>query len=772
MNKAQSNLWFLLAVVFAICLTVFALSYIVTEPWHIIPNIGGDGAKNMFTYLYHSIYGKGYWFEGMNYPYGEHIVYTDGQPLLSVLFASMGNISVSAAFTICWALLGIGYVLAIIYVYKTLIYFGLKPLPAILYSGLIGIMTPQMVCLNGHYALGYPCIIPMVFYWTIRYHDRPKISYCIRLFILGIITSFLHMYYAAMLLVWMASYTVGYFIFNKNVWPQKIRHVVPLLVSAACVTAIVGITLKLSDPVKDRPVTPLSLPESYAHIKQITSSTFSPLWRWTDHLSETWQASKGGEGFCYPGAIILAAIILFAIYSLFKRRSKSEQSVHAISTGFPPVFLFMALGILAFSMGIPFIWHMHWLMNYFSFFKQFRALGRFAWIFYYIICIYGTVVIYTLYSHLINTGKRIRGYALLAISMIIWSTEASGYIKWTRNTAKQAVYNYDLIFATHEQSWTSFLNEHHLTKDDFQAILTLKFFHIGSEKLWVGDGAWTITLSARAALQLHLPIVDVMMSRTSWEETREQVRIAAGPYSDKPLLRDAKSTKPFLMLRFEEDSLDADQKYLLSTADYIGHYLQCDVYALHPDKLAAFDKKYHDEVAALLPGINTGDTCVRGAGSWYVQHYDGEKTEVHLFGAGSVKAIKNNDSAITVIPIKIAGDSELYEMSTWFLLGNENHRSPSMELEMLDSSGNKVGKVDMNTKWSVDNYKEWYRANVYFYIKSNCKAIRYMLYNTPNPSYLYMDEMMLRPADALIISKTPDGSVMVNNHLFNGEKKR
>ena len=770
-NKTQRYLWLLIAVIFAVCLTVFTLSRIVTEPWHILPDIGGDGAKNNFTYLYHSVFGKGYWFDGMNYPYGEHIVYTDGQPLLSVFFAKTGNVSVATALTVCWTLLGIAFVLAIVYIYKTLVHFRIPHLPALLFAGLIGVMTPQILCLTGHYALGYPCIIPMLFYWNIRYFDTGKPAYCIYIFLLGITVSFLHMYYAGMMLVWMAAYTAGYFIFIKNTASVKLKHVAPLLGSVAGISLIVAMTLKLTDPVKDRPITPLSLPESYAHIKQIITSAQSPIWKWTEQMKLIWQASKGGEGFCYPGAVIIAVVSLFFAYLVTRRLAKKKPVVAVSSDAFSPIWPFMALSVLAFSMGIPFIWHMHWLMNYFSFFKQFRALGRFSWIFYYIITVYGVVIIYTLFYHLQASGKKALGYALLIGSFGLWGYEASGYIKMSRKMSLQAIYNYDLMYSTHEQSWTSFLNEHHLTKDDFQGILALKFFHIGSEKLWVGDGSWTITLASRAALQLHLPIVDVMMSRTSWGETKKQVRIGGGPYSDKPLLRDIKSTKPFLLMYFEEDSLDLDQKYLLTTSDFIGHYSQCYVYVCNPEKLAASDKKYRDEINATLPYMHTGDTCIGTTGSWYVNHCDNQKTADHLFGVGASPAIKGNDSVIATIPVKTAGDSQLYEFSAWFLLGSKDFASPELYIDMLDDAGRLIGKTDINTKQSVDNYDMWFRANGYFYIKKNCAAIRCRLVNTPNPSYIAMDEMMLRPANATVISRSAEGRVMVNNHLFNTAKQ-
>ena len=57
MTKIKEKIWFLIAVIFAICLTIYVLSDIVTQPWHVLPGFGGDAVKNDFSYLYQSIYG-------------------------------------------------------------------------------------------------------------------------------------------------------------------------------------------------------------------------------------------------------------------------------------------------------------------------------------------------------------------------------------------------------------------------------------------------------------------------------------------------------------------------------------------------------------------------------------------------------------------------------------------------------------------------------------------------------------------------------------------
>ncbi len=771
MNTMQKNLWLVATIVFAACMTVATLSYIVTEPWHVLPDIGGDGAKNNFTYLYHALFGKGYWFDGMNYPYGEHIVFTDGQPLLSVFFATTGNTDMGTALTTCWWLLGFSYILSIVYIYKTLTGFKVAPFAAMIFAGLIGVCTPQLMCIRGHYALAYTCVVPMIFYWNVQYHSSGKLRYCLWFFITGCIVSFLHPYYAAMMLVWAAAYAAGYFLFTMTAIRAKVLHSAPLMGSVIGVLLVIAIVMKLTDPATDRPVTPFNPMEANTHIKQIVTSGYSPIWKAAERAGMIWKASDGGEGFTYLGLVPIGAILLFWGLLALKKMKKWDAGVQIGTTGFSPIWLFVAFSVLALSMGIPFIWNMKWLMNYISFFKQFRALGRFSWIFYYVATIYGVVVLYSIHRRIVAAGKPTYGFAMLTLALAVWSIEASGYMAMSRQVSREGAYNFDLMISKHEQKWASWLSEQQYSATDFQAILVLKLYHIGSEKLWVGDGAWSNTLATRAGLQLHLPLVDVMMSRTSWSQTKKQVKIAGGPYADKPMLRELPNRKPFLLLRFNEDSLDADQSYLLSVSKPIGHFSQCDVYCCYPDSIVASDNRHAAEILSILPYLSTGDTCIRGSGTWSAQHYDKHTTTPALWGQGAAPHIQKDDSVIASVPVQAAGDSQLYELSAWFLLGDKDPKSPYVDISLIDGKGNQIRQEIMNTKLSVDNYEMWFRASSYFYIPHNCKTLKLTLVNTPNPAYLAMDEFLLRPAGSVIVSKSANGSILVNNHQFKNRDK-
>ena len=768
MPKANSKIWLLITFLFAAGIVVLTFPKVFTAHGHIIPGMGGDSGKNVFAYLYHIFYDKGFWFTGMNYPYGEQIVYTDGQPLLSVSLSYLAYITPGQALSVMWSLIMTSYVIAIVYVYKTLVHFSVRPLIAMLFASLIIILSPQLYRTLGHFGLSYACVVPMLFYWTLKYDAQPKWKYPVYILILGLLANFLHPYFSAVILVWVGFYAVGYFIFNHSPVRQKLKHLAPLFISIAVLFTTIGIVMKVTDPITDRPITPYGLTAYCAHGDHIFTSYYSPVWRLIEGDSEKLRESSGQEGFTYLGLAVLAAVIFSIIKFVIDRKRKLPVTAAGQVYSFPPVMLFVAFASLLFAMGVPFVWHMEWIVNYLSFLRQFRTLGRFTWIFYYIITVYGAVVIYRSYAGLLLKGKTTSAYSLLLAALCIWGIEASGYIKSEHSSLADSANNYDQVYGPKRQDWPQFLAQHHYSPSDFQAILLLRYFHVGSDKLWLGRDMSQneIATGLISCLQLHLPMIDAMMARSSWSITEKQVKIAGGPFAQKPMLNELPNEKAFLLLNLNGDELDDDQGYLLKSSDLIGTFGDAHVYACYPARIQAMDKHYTDSVRAMLPYLKVGDTCIACTGSWYINHFDSIPIRPPFFSKGAQPQIKDFETVITTIPVKPASDNQPYEFSCWFLLGDENYRSPFFKLDLLDDKGNTIRTEDVLTKESTDNRGLWFRSLLFFTIPSKCTAIRCRLRNEPDNTYKVMDEMQLRPIGALIISKSAEGSVMVNNHLL------
>jgi hypothetical protein len=764
MNRRQRNIWFVVTVAFAVCLSWAMFKYFFTYPGHCVGELGTDGSKNTFTYLYECMHGNGVWFAGMNYPYGEHIVYTDGQPLISVPFAYFHHLTASQALAVDWWLIILGYIISVCVLFRILIRYRVRPISALLFAGLITVCTPQILRIQGHYALAFVCIIPLTFYWFMRYHDTLRIKYPVFVFIAGVCFSFIHLYYMAMILIWVLGYTAGVLLGVRGNILDKLRKLSPIWVSIVAVFGVVSIIMKLTDPIKDRPLSPYnSFFDTCTHLRQIVSFANSPLWQFAQYKHWVNNPSTGGEGFVYAGVVVLLTLFISVIVLIVRKARR--QPVLQSPDSFSPVWLVCAAVALCIGMGIPFIWRPDW-MEHFAAFRQFRSLGRFSWIYYNIAGVYAAVVIDRLSAGLMYNKKRFAGVALLVLVCCVWGTEAGGYMYYSRYRSEYAMYNYSMVFSEGEQGWDAFLNEHHYQKEDLQAILAVPFYHVGTEKLWVAENEWLGTLTTKAALQLGLPIVDVLMSRSSWAEAMKQVRIAGGPFTDKPLLRDIHSKKPFLLLYFNEDSLvtDPDQRYLFEASDKIGFHGQCMAYAFYPERLVANDARCADSVRRILPYVHQTDTCINGGGGWFVDHFDNGSGG--FIGSGAKSCINTSRAEVASIPVDPLYEGQRFEFSTWFLLDRKDYKSPDMVLRAYDSAGRLTDTIYIHTSKSVDNSGMWFRMSKYFRISKEARSIKCILINDVGDSYLKMDEMMLRPADALILSRSPNGDVMADNHIF------
>lgn len=777
MNKLSERSWLLISVVFAIALTTLALSGIVTQPWHVIPELGADGGKNIFTYLYHVLYDKGLHFSGMNYPYGEHIVFTDAQPVLSVPLSYMkGCVTIPVALTIMWWFIALSYVLSVIYCYKILRSFKVTPLLAILFAGLITICSPQVLRLSAHYALSFCCVLPMTFYWTIRYRETTALKYCLYISLLGCFTTFLHPYFSAVILVWACFYALGSVVTRSGTLVQRLKHVA-LMVGAAVLPLIVfGLFMKATDTVTDRPAVPYGVLDHVTHIKDIFSSCYSPFWSVVRHHSSFTRISSGGEGYTYIGIAAIMVILSASVTWLILRlRSRAVPAYN-----FPAIWLILAFMGLLLGGGAPFTWGMSWLLDYASALRQFRTLGRFSWIFYYIITVYSVVIIHYWYRHFSAIGKRSLACGILAVSLAVWISEAVGYTRHTHRTVLYAYNNYDEFVSKNEKNWPQFLADKHYTAGNFQAIAVLPFFATGTEKLWLSSdeniSAWSVAMGIKAGMQLHLPMMDAMMSRSSWGQAFRQVKIAGGPYTDKPVLRDLDRSKLLLVLHTDGATLTPDQAYLLAHAHSLGHFLHCTAYALDINDLLRADSIVHADAVQIAGRLTPGaDTCINNAGPWFSAHYDDHNYNETPFGAGAVPYAASMGSVICNVPITPAHDRQRYEFSCWFHVPSTDYRSPKNLIELFDSSSNIIDSIDASSIESTDNIyipatvgskgNLWLRCNAWFYVPANTRHIRCRMLNFAEQPFMALDELMIRPAEATIISRN-----MVNNHLLNNKQ--
>ena len=84
MKTTKNQLPLLLLLGILLVMVGFFYRQPLLEPNQTFMGGGFDGLKNYYTPWYHAKYDSTYThFQGMNYPYGDHVVFADAQPLLS-----------------------------------------------------------------------------------------------------------------------------------------------------------------------------------------------------------------------------------------------------------------------------------------------------------------------------------------------------------------------------------------------------------------------------------------------------------------------------------------------------------------------------------------------------------------------------------------------------------------------------------------------------------------------------------------------------------------
>lgn len=782
MNRLTKILYFILMLVVAALVTTYVLQIVVTQPGKIILEMGGDSMKNYYSFIQHAMFGEGFKFSGMNYPYGENIIYADGQPLLSILLQKVGISTPESALIVIHITMAIGMFLCIVYNYKILRHYKVHSLVAMLTASLIAIMSPQIFRVLGHFGLSYMCMVPMMFYWSIKYNDKGSLLYIFFIIIAGLFFSLLHPYLAAIITIWCIFYAIAYLITTKGNWSGKLRHVAPILATAALIMVFVKLVLVYTDPITDRSTHPYGMFSGCTTYLTLFSSNISPIWKAI--LGDGNYGDSLSEGYGYPGLVVLIISFVAAI-TIIIRLLKGKQALSiSADVGFKPIWLVLALLAVILAHGAPLIW-VKSSIDYIAALRQFRSMGRFVWLFYYIATIYAVVLMYRYYITAKSRNYKISYVALLGISIIVWGIEAAAQINYIHKRELVADYNYYYIINPEKdriRGWGQFLEDKGYRVSDFQAIVGLPYYHIGSEKIWLQkENAWMATLTMQAALQLHLPIMNVHMSRTSWSQTFSQVRLTSGLYSSKEVLDALPNNKLILVLYTDRVNLSDETHLLLNTADSLGLYDDeaITVYALDPLKLKqACDSAVNNalSIAKTIKG-SSKDTCIDCYDRAYiVDHFEEINAPQTLAGSGAFMSdMQPGNEILRSYDLKPSDDTAvLYELSCWAKVSEDEYNSPTLKADLIDTAGKYIRTLFLHGSWSRDMYGQlWFRMSEEFVKKPNVRGVNIYLSEQEEKNYIALDELQIRPVDALIVSKVQQGdsiTVLANNHIISSKK--
>jgi hypothetical protein len=696
----------------------------------------GDGYKNYYTLAYYIQNDSGAHFTGMNYPYGENIIYTDNQPLVAVLHKQLNHYIPSIAHhlraIILYAML-LSVVLSFLILYRILRRFELPEWYACIFAILICMLAPQLARLNGHFSLAYsfflPALILLVTEWL-----RNNRSVLVLIGITALLTAFvfIHPYYFAIAALFLASLFVAHTFTYRSL--SSYRLLIPVVVSFA----VFKLFLLLTDHISNRPGTPWGFIMSRSTVADILLHPNSFIFQGLSSVISTGKIVFHWEGQAYLGVVTLMGLLLFLFFKFRK---------HPVSKLIPPaaVLLFVAsVPVLLFAMAFPFSLHpsLERLIDYIpGSLKQFRAAGRFSWVFYYTSAVLGALVLYRT-LHLIQ--NKFYHIGLATAIVLLWFIDVNTINNYHAREMKRwsATANESEEARAIEQQ----LNNHHLSFDSFQAILPAPYFNNGSEKIYL-EASGSAFEGMKWSLGSGLPLAATMMSRTSVSQSLSLVNLFSSDYIQKRVIARLPSAKPFLLIKTGDVSMNEQQ--VIDRSSYLFNAYGTSFYLLRPSAL-------HDSIAALQQQINTLTTGLYNHGTYfssdsvpnvYLKSYEEQKNDYAVLGKGAYYHEKGDEFLYTDT-LPNATDSTWYELSVWMYTDMRTPAYPALYITVNDTQGNATYTTDLPGKFSTENYRHWIKVTTRFPI-TDAKS---KLYVSISGNYRTIDEFMIKPINSTVIT--------------------
>ncbi len=737
---------------------------LLSSPGHALLSGGGDGTKNYFTYLYHVLYGKGWHFDGMNYPWGDHISFTDNQPLLSLPLSylqsafhfSLNDLLVIMNLLIPVLLLFTSHILC-----RFFIRMNVNVYLSALFSVLITFLAPNFYRIFGHFGLCYTFNIVLTLYWLFRYETTRNKWYLTGMLLLNFMMAFLHMYHLLLGMLIIAFYAVAHLLLAKEAGRSKLKFSLVLLGIVVVSFVVVKFVFLATDSIPDRPQEPWGILHYITTFAQLFTSDYSPLGRFFSLIFGGYITTNLDEGYSYLGLIPLLYLTFIAFNSIFYFfRKKFTPFYHEVSLA-EKYLLIIALLSFLLSIGFPFVHGFSFLLDYLPSVRQFRSLGRISLITYFCVSIACVLRISEIFSDL--KLKKYHSFAMYGLFTVLlfWTLEIFGYSKYIQRRVDESISNYQGFFHLDGSNQDMQIS----IDSNYQCIIGMPFFCIGSEKVGKDvDSEFSGDLFY-LSLRKKLPIVNTLMSRSSWKQSFQLMRLTGGPFADKSYFSEALTRKKILMVRLKEAYLTMDEQYLISSCDSVGERGRLVLYDFNWQQFMQVERDYIDSLNSTpIENLNSNS-----AGSIAI-NFDDRAAEIKLFGNGALDVASSDTVVLLDQGLEVAADRK-YEFSVWTRVPTQSYQMPYCAIDLFDSLDQNIFHKDIHAQNANDNWMSWFRVYTELTIESKVRRARVVLHNEDGRPAALVDELLMRPLDAFFAREDAASSTrMYQNHLIKLKK--
>lgn len=616
---------------------------------HVYFSQSGDGFRTYFGINYHVKYDTtSYRLDGMNYPFGEMMEFTDCQPPVANIIRFISrNISDITDYTtgIVNGLMLFSFFLASIFLFLILRKMNLPSWYASLVSLCIVFLSPQIQRIGGHFSLGWMFWIPLSIYLLMVFDQKRSFLISFLICLLAYFAGAMHYYFLAFWVFLFVPYWLFRWIWRGN-YQFKGTDLVHLFIQVILPLVILKSNLMLNDIVTDRTANPWGF---YQYRGQFPA-VFLPLFKSYVPFLENLSFAKKieWEAFCYVGIVAsIGFFILFFkwLFSYIKQREAGSVT----GEKFMDFLFWVSFLVLLFSFGLPFTLGLDKLRQFIGPIGQLRGVARFGWLFYYVINIVVFHKIYVAFYE--GRTKHIWKRAVIFLLLGVFAFEA-----WSYSGRYQRVLNNTIseLDGPKELSLRFFCKSE-INPSDYQAVLPLPYFHIGSESIWLEPECEILKQSFIVSMETGLPNIGVAAARTSISQAYKNVELIKTPWIKYRVIENYRSMKPLLLTVINCDKLTANEMRLVENAKFIGECQNLKFYALSIDSLKAipgkcdFPKIYRTTLDSIEQGNSKASGYVSRTGNL-------SKDEGNLQGV----TVPNEFLKIMEAPVKFNTEKKCY----------------------------------------------------------------------------------------------------------------
>jgi hypothetical protein len=759
---------------FRLCLvlSVFCLSLffgkLLVHPNSVYFNSKGDGMLVYYNSIWHVKNDPSFIKEtSMNYPYGENVFFTACQAPITNTIKLVSKVIDISDYTvgITNLVMLLSIVLCAIFLYLVFKELKVHYVFAAVCATAIAFLSPQIDRLASHYVLTYEFAIPAFLFLLIKFWQQPSLKRSIVIALLAFFMAFIQLYFFVFFALISLFYWLILFAMRDRGFGRISFVLKHFIIQIILPFAFLQVILFFANHVNDR----TAIPWGFFEYTSSWEGVFFPFkMPYKDVVKQFYAPGNvEWEGLAYIG---LGGVITFLLVSLgfLKKLLNFQFSALLRPTDNRLLNIFFWAGLMAmfYSFAYPFIWTpFRGIVDHLSFLRQIRAIGRFAWIFYYVINI---VAVYLAYNWVKNKNLYFR-YSFLALVAALFCYDA-----WMNVRNFQNDHNNELPQLTDvgnklpEDQWIN-----NISCKAYQAIIPLPYLHIGSENVdFIPEGNIEKYLYI-VSLKTKLPTIAFRASRASLSQTYKNISLFLEPDLMPGILNDLPDKRPFLVL-VDEAHMKPTERKVLDVSKFLARTEVYSVYSLNLEDLRSL---YADKKAQAFEEFQKAKKFSQEAGVFssdsiphYLRlHYDETNNPQALFGSGAKECAVRDYCVAYEGPLPFAVTDTDYVFSLWMKdFKKDVYPRMTIEIATMDSLG-KVYKWDYASPAALLKkfYKDWALLEGRFRFRSAKDKVKITFWSLEIPvkNTLVLDEFLARPAGDTIYESSPE-RLLINNRIY------